>query len=204
MPPLQRRAYSLLAFAALTLPCGIAVHLIAEAAALGAQDRALIFSARHVYLWIILVATLGTFAACFARSASRDRAALMLLVDGLPARTARWPFAMSAFVGQALFFIVTESLEGAPLSQGNIALGICAAAIASSVGALAIAWADAPLGRIVLALAGFLGSMPPRVTADRYGIDRRYLPLRPQALRDARRACRPPPPRPHSALFAAR
>jgi hypothetical protein len=131
---------ALLAFFALTAPCGIAAHLLSEFFGLGWHDDAdVIFSARHGYLALVAVAALASLIAALLvlpRGERRERVAA--LIEALPARGSGPGFIALAFVAQFGFFALTQIGEGCPLCGGDVFTGVLAAAVAALLGALAV------------------------------------------------------------------
>ncbi len=113
---LTARSASFLVLLALVVPCGIAVHLLAEYVGLGDADEALAFSARHAYLALLACASLAGFlVAVRAGAPARERRRrVALLVAALPARGRGPRFFAAMFVAQIAFFYLTQFGEGCP------------------------------------------------------------------------------------------
>ena len=145
---------------ALTVPFGIAVHLVSELAGLGYRnDAALIFSAKHVYLAVLALGSLLTFFALLAsvsRSGSERRRVVKQLIAALPFEGRGPRFTLLSFTGQIGFFFVTQFGEGCPLSANELGAGILAAFVASAIGALALSLCNTQLIRAVVELFSLL------------------------------------------------
>jgi hypothetical protein len=151
-----------LAFAALTVPFGIAAHLISEFAGLGWHDDAdVAFSARHLYLAILaVVSLLGLVATLLAVPRGDRRARVAELVEALPCRGRGAGFVALSFVAQFAFFAVSQIGEGCPLCGGDIVVGVFAAAVASILGAIAVALGKRRFLEFALALVHYLVAAP--------------------------------------------
>jgi hypothetical protein len=124
------------AFAALSVLCGIGAHLASELASLGpAADGHLIFSARHVPLGLLTLASLIAFAL-----ADRRRDAHSCLCDERVCRCAG-RFLPLAFAAQFLVCATTQLGEGTPIEAGDLTVGIIAALVTGALGALVIVFA---------------------------------------------------------------
>jgi hypothetical protein len=145
-------------FFAFTAPFGIAAHLISELAGLGWHDDAdLVLSARHGYLALIALATLGGLFLAFRSLPRGDRRRRVAqLVDDLPFRGRGFGFLALAFVAQFAFFAVTQIGEGCPLCGGDIVVGVFAAAVAALIGAIAVTLGKRRLIALALALVWFV------------------------------------------------
>jgi hypothetical protein len=154
----RRSLPAYIVFAALTVPFGIAAHLIAELAGLGYHDDAeLVFSAQHWYLAALAVASLASLLGMISvvPHADRRRIAACLAVD-LPFSGRGSRFLALSFTAQFGFFVVTQYAEGDPLQAGNFGVGLLAASIASAVGSLVIFLCKARIFGVVIELFFFI------------------------------------------------
>jgi hypothetical protein len=128
------------ALAALTIPCGIAVHLFAETAGLGYQrDAALLFSGLHLYLVALAVLSpIALLGALRRVCGTNPRATIARIAANLPFSNNGPRFFALLFALQFGFFLVTQFGEGCPLRAGNFGIGLLAATIASAASALAV------------------------------------------------------------------
>jgi hypothetical protein len=137
MPARLRAA---LAYLALSVPFGIAVHIGSEFAGLGRDADDLAFSPLHAYLAVLAIVSIVGFCRwsgiCSGGPVVRRRIALM--AEALPFR-GRGPkfFAFSATL-QFGFFVITQLGEGCPMCHGDAVVGVIAALIASLIGAFAL------------------------------------------------------------------
>jgi hypothetical protein len=141
-------------FAALTVPFGIAAHLLAELAGLGYHDDAeLVFSAQHWYLAALAAASLASLLGMISvvPHADRRRIAACLTAD-LPFSGRGARFLALSFTAQVGFFVVTQYAEGDPLQAGNLSIGLLAASIASAVGSLVLSLCKARIFGVVIEL----------------------------------------------------
>jgi hypothetical protein len=136
----RRPLAAALALFALTVPFGIATHLVSEFAGLGWHDGAvLLLSARHGYLGVFALLSLASLiAAVLRRGPGLRPPRVASLIDALPFGGRGPGFAAVAFVAQFGFFALTELGEGCPLSAGDVATGVVTAAIAAALGALTV------------------------------------------------------------------
>jgi hypothetical protein len=136
----RRPLAAALALFALTVPFGIAAHLIAEFAGLGWHDgAALVLSARHGYLGVFALLSLASLIAAVLWRAPGLRApGVAPLIEALPFGGRGAGFAAVTFVAQFGFFALTELGEGCPLSAGDVVTGVVTAAIAAALGALTV------------------------------------------------------------------
>lgn len=134
-----RRASSLVGFAAAVVPCAIAIHLIAEALSLGAGQVGAPFVMRHVYLGVLLVASLWALARAVGLGSGnaemRRRGALARaeLLD--PRRRHSLAMLLGAYLA---FFALTQLGEGLPILSGNAGLGLAAAFVGSVLAAVLV------------------------------------------------------------------
>ncbi len=143
-----------LAFAALTVPFGIAVHLVAELAGLGYRaDANLVFSSRHAYLALFaLLSPIGLWTTLKMLPRDGQRRAIERLIEALPFQGHGTQFFAVSLLAQFLFFAVTQSAEGTPLGTGDLGIGVLAALAASLVGASALSLGRAHFLRIAFEL----------------------------------------------------
>src|SRR5260370_20786288 len=118
-------------FLALTIPFGIAVHLIAELAGLGTHDDGdLIFSSRHYYLAALAGVALASLFGLFGSLPREGRHRLATqLIARLPFDGRGLRFLLFSFCTQFGFFCVTVFGEGNPLQGDHLGIGIIAALI---------------------------------------------------------------------------
>ncbi|HEY3676463.1 MAG TPA: hypothetical protein VGK84_10780 [Candidatus Tumulicola sp.] len=137
MPARLRAA---LAYLALSVPFGIAVHIGSEFAGLGRDADELSFSPLHAYLAVLAIVSIVGFCrwSGVLTGGPGPRRRVAQMADALPFR-GRGPkfFAFSAAL-QFGFFLITQLGEGCPLCHGDAAVGVMAALVASLVGALAL------------------------------------------------------------------
>jgi hypothetical protein len=122
-----RRASSLVGFAAAVVPSAIVVHLVAEALSLGVAsvDAALVL--RHVYLGVLLAASLWAFAKTVGigrGAAEMRRLGALVRAEAFDPRRGR---SVATLLGAYLaFFALTQLGEGLPVLSGNLGLGLAA------------------------------------------------------------------------------
>ena len=124
--------------AAAIVPCTIAVHLGAEAAAVwrGGLDAAFVF--RHLYLALALVASLYAFAAAAGldrAGAERRRRCALIRAQF---RAGGWFGLRALLVLNLGTFALTQVLEGVPIAAGALALSLLVAVAGSLAAALVI------------------------------------------------------------------
>jgi hypothetical protein len=142
---MRRKSASLVAFAALSVLCGIGAHLVAELASLGpTADGHLIFSARHVPLGLLTLAALIALVV-----AARQCHVHACLCGERVCRCASRLLPL-AFVAQSVVCVTTQLGEGTPIEAGDLTVGVLAALLAGGLGALVIVFAQR---RLVGALA---------------------------------------------------
>ena len=188
------RTRALAIFVALTVPFGIAAHLISEVAGLGWNAGAeAVVSPRHLYLTLIAAVALAGFAMALRGVAPNyRRRAIADLIAALPFRGEGVRFTALSFALQCGFFAATLIGEGSPLAGGDVAVGVLAACIASLAGAPAVAFGAHRFVEIALALAWFVPRIAPRERAFHTPIAYRRAPRRRGAFLTSR-ASRPPP-----------
>jgi hypothetical protein len=186
---------ALLLYGALTVPLGIAAHLLSELAGLGWHDDAdVILSVRHGYLAAFaLVALFIAIAALRSIPRGDRRERIAQLVDALPLRGRGIGFVAMSFFAQFGFFALTQIGEGCPLCGGDVLVGVVAAALAALCGALAVTLGKRRLLDFVLALVWAVAfACDAEPAGDRVAASRRLV------LRDRSRTpfafrYRPPP-----------
>ncbi len=195
---LTARSASFLVLLALVVPCGIAVHLLAEYVGLGDADEALAFSARHAYLALLACASLAGFlVAVRAGAPARERRRrVALLVAALPARGRGPRFFAAMFVAQIAFFYLTQFGEGCPLCAGDFWIGVAGALIGSLVCALILTVFRRAIVRFVAELVAFVArfAIKPRTATRLRGMGPIAIPA--HGLDALFRPNRPPPPAP--------
>jgi hypothetical protein len=148
----RRSLPAYIVFAALTIPFGIAAHLLAERAGLGYHDDAeLLFSGRHLYLAALAAVSSASLLGMIGvvPNADRRRMAACLAAD-LPFAGRGFRFLALSFTAQFGFFVVTQYAEGDPLQGGNLGIGLIAASLASVVGSVVISLCKARiLGAVI-------------------------------------------------------
>jgi hypothetical protein len=179
MLSLIRRAGPFAGLTAAIVPFAILVHLVAEALALGLTTIDAAFVVRHVYLAVIMLATL----AWYARTAGLGAAPAERLRRSALVRACavRWgPAGFAALAGANLIvFTLGQAVEGAPIAAGSLALGIAAGLVGSLLSALGILAVGRPVARAVARAIGSRSPHPPRAipVADR-GLALIATPLR--------------------------
>jgi hypothetical protein len=183
-------------FAALTIPFGIAAHLIAELAGLGYHDDAeLVFSAQHWYLAALAAASLASLLGLVSVIPYADRRRIVAcLAADLPFAGQGFRFFALSFTGQFGFFVITQYAEGDPLRGGNLGVGLIAASIASAIGSLVITLCKAQILRVVVELFFLIAAQMRDIAAcaARYRVDANVRVWRACAF--TRVFCSRPPP----------
>jgi hypothetical protein len=134
-----RRLRAAAGLAAAVVPCAIVVHLVSEAAAIGADGLSGAFVARHAYFAVLLIASAAWFAATvgLGRPAAERRRRCALIRAEL--NSGHRPYGAlllaSANIG---FFALTQAVEGIPIASGALALGLCTAVAGSLLSALLV------------------------------------------------------------------
>jgi hypothetical protein len=154
----RRSLPAYIVFAALTVPFGIAAHLLAELAGLGYHDDAeLVFSAQHWYLAALAAASLASLLGLVGMIPHADRRRIVAcLAADLPFAGQGCRFFALSFSAQFGFFIITQYAEGDPLRGGNLGIGLIAAFIASAIGSLVITLCKARILRVAVDLFFFI------------------------------------------------
>jgi hypothetical protein len=133
---------------ALVVPSAIAVHLGAEAFALGSAGAD--FWLRHAYLGVPLVLALWSFAGTVGLGRSRAEMVRRCALVRARVRCAGGGSTIAAFaLANFAFFALTQLLEGVPIAQASLAGGLIAAAAGSLLSALVVFF----FGRSIVASA---------------------------------------------------
>jgi hypothetical protein len=121
------------------VPFAIAVHLLAEAFALGAGAVDLDFWLRHAYLLVPLALALWSFSKTVGLGVPRPEMIRRCALVRAQLRRAGGGSTILAFAAANLvFFGVTQLLEGVPIASASIGTGLTAAVIGSLLSALVI------------------------------------------------------------------
>jgi len=146
----MRRWLTVVGLAAAVVPSATLVHILAEASALGSGALTPAFVLRHVYLGLLVVASLAAFVRTVGlgrpRAELRRRVALLRSLVRGPHRATAVAALVAAHLG---FFVLTQLGEGVPLLGGDVMLGLLLGLIGSLLAALTIAF----LGRTLVDLA---------------------------------------------------
>jgi hypothetical protein len=134
----------------IVVPSAIAVHLGAEALALGAGSVTPSFWLRHAYLLVPLVLALWSFTRTVGIGTARSEMIRRCALVRAQLRRAGGGSTILAFtVANLAFFGVTQLLEGIPIATESIGVGLAAAAVGSLLAALVVYF----WGRSVVATA---------------------------------------------------
>ncbi len=164
MSPSCRRFRNVAGLASVVVPFGIAVHLSAEAAAVGHDGLGFGFVLRHGYFVALILAAAGWFGSTvgIGRSESeRRRRCAILRSDLSGVHGARGLLLLAA--AQLAFFGVTQAAEGVPVASGAVALGLGVALVGSLLSAVLVFFFGRSL--IVAGLDAVIGTVPLRCTA---------------------------------------
>jgi hypothetical protein len=146
----MRRWLTVAGLAAAVVPSAALVHIVAEASALGSGALTPAFVLRHVYLGLLVLASLAAFARTVGigrpRAELRRRVALLRTLVRAPHRWSAVAVLIAAHLG---FFALTQLGEGVPLLGGDVVLGLSLGVIGSLLAALTVAF----LGRTVVDVA---------------------------------------------------
>ncbi|MGD1065414.1 MAG: hypothetical protein ABR975_01185, partial [Vulcanimicrobiaceae bacterium] len=146
----MRRWLTVAGLAAAVVPSAALVHIVAEASALGSGALTPAFVLRHVYLGLLVLASLAAFARTVGigrpRAELRRRVALLRTLVRAPHRWSAVAVLVAAHLG---FFALTQLGEGVPLLGGDVVLGLSLGVIGSLLAALTVAF----LGRTVVDVA---------------------------------------------------
>jgi len=175
----RRRLWNVAGLASAVVPFAVAVHLIAEGAALGGEGFGIGFVVRHAYFGGILAAAAGWFAATvgIGRSAAERRRRCAILRADFAGVSGGARGFLTLAGAQFAFFAATQAVEGVPIAAGAVALGL-GAALAGSLLCAALVFA---FGRsvIVAGLDAVIGVAPLRPAATALGRrDRTIAPTR--------------------------
>jgi len=185
----MRRWLTVVGLAAAVVPSATLVHILAEATALGHGALGMGFVLRHVYLALLVAASLVTFGRTVGvgrgRPERRRRVALLAAL----VRGPRGPLTLAALAGaHVAFFALTQLGEGIPLLSGDLVLGLALGLLGSLVAAAIVAalgralvdatvrhlsWTRPPVGP---ALAPVRRVAPPRSAARIFTL---FVPNRP-------------------------
>ena len=159
----RRALVASLVFFAFTAPFGIAAHLLSELFGLGWHDDAdVIFSARHGYLAVLAIVSLGALlTAALSVPRDRRRAQAASLVAALPFSGTGAGFTLTLFLAQFGFFALTQIGEGCPLCGGDVFTGILAAGFAAALGAVTVALCKRRILEFAVALVGAIATLAP-------------------------------------------
>jgi hypothetical protein len=137
MPARLRAA---LAYCALSVPFGIAVHIGSEFAGLGRDAEELAFSPLHAYLAVLAIVSIVGFCrwSGILRGGPVPRQRISRMADALPFHGRGPKFFAFSVALQFGFFLVTQLGEGCPLCHGDALVGVIAALAASVAGAFAL------------------------------------------------------------------
>jgi hypothetical protein len=128
---------SLAGATALVVPSSIAVHLGAEAFALGGAGAE--FWLRHAYLAVPLLAALWSFARTVGLGRSRAEMVRRCALVRARMRVAGGGSTIAAFaLANAAIFGISQLVEGVPIASGSLSSGLIAAAAGSLLSALVI------------------------------------------------------------------
>jgi len=175
----RRRLWNVAGLASAVVPFAVAVHLIAEGAALGGEGFGIGFVVRHAYFAGILAAAAWWFAATIGigrPAAERRRRCAILRADLAGVSGGACGFFTLAGA-QLAFFAATQAVEGVPIVTGAVALGLGVAL----AGSLLCAASIFAFGRsvIVAGLGVAIGVAPLRPAATALGRrDRTIAPTR--------------------------
>lgn len=149
---LHPRVAAYAALVALTVPFGVAVHLLAELAAAGGGA---VCTAHHLYLFAFVVAAFALVVGV-VRIRRIDRRYVALISAALPWHGRGAKFVALLTFAQLVFFALTIAGEGSPLVGGNLVLGFLVALGASTIGSFIITSCATRVLRAVADLVWFL------------------------------------------------
>ncbi len=187
------RARIPLGLAAAVVPFAIGVHLVAEALSLGRGELGLAFLIRHLYLGVILLATMT----CFARTVgvgsapAERRRRCALIAARLRADTAGAGLASFA-LANLLFFGASQLVEGVPIASGDWCLGFAAAILGSLVSTILVVLFGRSMVAVALIVSGLVARRAAALAAP--SRTRRWvIPRRAAAMFSLSMPNRPPP-----------
>jgi hypothetical protein len=163
----RRSSLACLLFIGFTTPFGIAAHLLSELAGLGWHDDAdVLFSPRHGYLALLAVAALASLLVALLSVPRQDRRErIASLIADLPFRGRGARFALLSFAAQFGVFAATQLGEGCPLCNGDVVVGVFAAAVAAALGAVVVALGKRKFLDFALSLIHYVGAASGSVAA---------------------------------------
>jgi hypothetical protein len=159
-----RRFRNVAGLASVVVPFGVAVHLGAEAAAVGHDGLGFGFVVRHGYFVALIIAAAGWFASTVGigrPESERRRRCAILRSDLSGAHGIRGLLLLAA--SQLAFFGVTQAAEGVPVASGGVALGLGVALAGSLLSAVLVFFFGRSL--IVAGLDAVIGTAPVRLAA---------------------------------------
>jgi hypothetical protein len=140
MRSLLRRAAPVAGLAAAVVPFAVLVHVVAELAARGLDTLDAAFVLRHLYLGVVLAASLAWYGRTLGLWATfGERVRRSALVRAKIAHCGPWTL-VALFIANLVAFGLTQALEGTPIAAGSLAIGVIAGVVGSlmsAVGALA-------------------------------------------------------------------
>jgi hypothetical protein len=124
---------------AIVVPSAIAVHLVAEALALGAAAAGPDFVLRHAYLGVPLALALWSFARTVGLGRPRAEMVRRCALVRARLRSAGGGSTLVAFaLANFAFFGITQLIEGVPIAAASLGTGVIAAALGSLLSALVV------------------------------------------------------------------
>jgi hypothetical protein len=163
------RLRALLAYMALSVPFGIAVHIGSEFAGLGRDAGELAFSPLHAYLGVLAIGALAWFChwSGIVTGGSVPRRRIARMADLLPFRGRGGRFFLFSAAMQFGFFLVTQLGEGCPLCHGDAIVGVVAALVGSFAGAIALIALRKEIVRAIASMGVARDRRPPVLAARR-------------------------------------
>ncbi|HTJ28168.1 MAG TPA: hypothetical protein VMA36_18565 [Candidatus Limnocylindria bacterium] len=191
-----RRASSLVGFAAAVVPSAIVVHLVAEALSLGFARVDEAFVLRHLYLGVLLGASLWAFGATVGIGrgvAEMRRRGALVRAELDPRRPRSLALLLAAYLA---FFALTQVGEGVPLLSGDVALGLAAGFAGSLLAALLVfafgrAFVATAIEALCWALSLSVPALPPyalageRIARTAASVFSLFVPNRPPPARSS-------------------
>lgn len=148
-PPLR----TLLGLACAVVPFAVAVHIAAEALALGSAAEAPDLILRHLYLLLPLAAAAWAFKNTLGLGAQRRETIRRCALARARLRSSGTATNAAVFTLANLgFFAVTQLLEGVPIASGSMLVGIACAVLGALLSAFAVFAFGRSLARAALAL----------------------------------------------------
>jgi hypothetical protein len=175
MPARLRAA---LAYCALSVPFGIAVHIGSEFAGLGRDADDLAFSPLHAYLAVLAIVSIVGFCrwSRIFTGGPAVRRRIALMADALPFHGHGPKFFLFSAALQFGFFVTTQLGEGCPMCRGDAIVGVIAALVASVIGAFALIALRKEIVRAIV-LAGSARDRCPRSVVERRAHSIAYRPI---------------------------